>query len=64
MESFDRFRNHLFSNRIDWDKEDIILGPMLSFDLYTEKYVGEFSEQANKYLSREYRAPFIVPEKV
>ena len=23
LESFDRFRNHLFSNRIDWDKENV-----------------------------------------
>lgn len=64
VESFDRFRNHLFSNRIDWDKEDIILGPMLTFDSGTEKYVGEFAVQANPYLSRQYRAPFVVPEKV
>lgn len=64
IESFDRFRNHLFSNRIDWDKEDIILGPILSFDSKTERYVGEFADQANKQLSREYRKPFVVPEKV
>ena len=64
MESFDRFRNHLFSNRIDWDKEKIILGPMLTFDSKTEKYVGEFSAEANKHLSREYRRPFVVPENV
>lgn len=64
IESFDRFRNHLFSNRIDWDKEDVVFGPMLSFDSKTERFVGEFSDQANKYLSREYRKPFVVPEKV
>jgi hypothetical protein len=34
---------------------------MLTFDSDTEKYVGEFSKQANAYLSRQYRAPFIVP---
>jgi predicted dehydrogenase len=63
-ESFDRFRNHVFSNKIDWDKEDVVLGPMLSFDSKTEKYTGEFSNEANSYLSREYRKPFKVPEKV
>ncbi|MEN8117360.1 MAG: Gfo/Idh/MocA family oxidoreductase [Bacteroidota bacterium] len=63
-ESFDRFRNHLFANRIDWNNEDIILGPMLSFDSNNEKYVGEFSEEANGYLSRNYRKPFVVREIV
>jgi len=63
-ESFERFRNHLFANRIDWDKEDIILGPMLSFDTKEEKYVGEFADRANEFITRNYRKPFVVPEKV
>ncbi len=63
-ESFERFRNHLFANRIDWEKEDIILGPMLSFDSDNEKYVGAFSQEANLHLTRNYRKPFVVPEKV
>jgi predicted dehydrogenase len=64
IESFDRFRNHLFSNRIDWDKADVVLGPMLTFDPDTERYTGAFADQANPCLSRAYRAPFIVPQKV
>mgnify|MGYP001024821150 CR=1 FL=1 len=63
-DSFERFRNHLFANRIDWKKEDVILGPMLSFDSGSEKFVGEFSNEANKYITRHYRKPFVVPEKV
>jgi predicted dehydrogenase len=63
-ESFDRLRNHLFSNRIDWEMEDVILGPMLTFDSKLETYVGEYADQANQYLSRKYRFPFIVPETV
>ena len=39
-ESFDRFRDHLFANRIDWDKEDVIMGPMLEFDNKTEQFKG------------------------
>jgi hypothetical protein len=29
-----------------------------------EKFVGTFSDRANTLLSREYRKPFVVPEKV
>ncbi len=44
-ESFDRFRNHLFANRIDLEKEDLILGPMLEFDNDQEKFTGEFASE-------------------
>ena len=40
------------------------LGPMLTMDSKTEQFVGSDSEQANKFLKREYRAPFVVPEIV
>jgi predicted dehydrogenase len=63
-ESFDRFRNHLFANRIDWKKEDVILGPMLDFDTSKEKFIGEFAADANELITRKYREPFVVPEKV
>lgn len=37
-------------------------GRTLTFDSATEKFIGD--DDAQKYLKREYRAPFIVPEKV
>ena len=40
------------------------IGPMLTVDPKTEQFVGSDSEQANKLLKREYRAPFVVPEVV
>ncbi|MCD6321730.1 MAG: Gfo/Idh/MocA family oxidoreductase [Clostridiales bacterium] len=63
-ESFDRFRNHLFANRIDWEKDDVMMGPMLEFDNNTEKFVGDYATEANKLITRKYRKPFVVPEKV
>ncbi|MCP4312409.1 MAG: Gfo/Idh/MocA family oxidoreductase [Bacteroidetes bacterium] len=63
-ESFDRFRNHLFANRIDWKNEDVILGPMLRFDTDKEQFVGEFAAEANQLITRKYRKPFVVPHKV
>jgi predicted dehydrogenase len=38
------------------------LGRSLSFDPAAERFVGD--EEANRYLTRRYRAPFAVPEKV
>ena len=63
-ESFDRFRNHLFANRIDLEKEDLILGPMLEFDNDQEQFTGEFASGANQLITRKYREPFVVPDKV
>jgi predicted dehydrogenase len=63
-DSFERFRNHVSANRIDWKKEDIFLGPMLTFDGEKEQFTGAFSAEANQIITREYREPFIVPEKV
>jgi len=63
-DSFERFRDHLFANRIDWKKEDVELGPMLSFDSTTEKFTGDFAKESNLLLKRKYRTPFVVPEKV
>jgi len=38
------------------------LGRKLTFDPKTETFVGD--EEANMYLTRNYRPPFVVPEKV
>jgi predicted dehydrogenase len=38
------------------------LGRSLNFDPGTQRYVGD--EEANKMLSRNYRSPFVVPEKI
>jgi predicted dehydrogenase len=38
------------------------LGRQLTFDPKSEKFVGD--EQANAMISRKYRAPYVVPEKV
>jgi hypothetical protein len=42
----------------------IRLSPMLEFDPAAERFVGEHAETANRFLKREYREPFVVPELV
>ena len=61
---FCRFSTHLYANKIDWNKEDVILGPMLNFDPGDEKFVGEFATEANQLITRKYREPFVVPVNV
>ena len=64
VDSFERFSEHLLANEVDLKKTPIILGPWLTMDTAKEKFIGQFSEQANKLVGRTYREPFIVPEKV
>jgi hypothetical protein len=55
---------HLKVNEVDLEKELITMGPMLTMDQEKEIFVGEYSEMANMYVKRNYREPFVVPEKV
>ena len=49
---------------MDLEKEPITMGPMLTMDPEAEKFVGDNSEMANMYVKRNYREPFVVPDKV
>ena len=64
MDSFERMLEHLKANEVDLEKEPITMGPLLTMDPETEKFVGEYSEWANMLVKRNYREPFIVPDKV
>ena len=63
-ESFGRFQEHLAVHNIDLKKTPATLGPWLGFDSKTERFTGEFADEANRLVSRKYRRPFIVPENV
>ena len=67
-ETFERFREHLSANLVDLSRERAVLGPRLEMERDKEKFVldGEFGfgRWANELLKREYREPFVVPEKV
>jgi predicted dehydrogenase len=56
-----RYREHLRANDVDFAAKEV-LGPMLTFDAKEERFVGEFAEEANPLLTREYRSPFVVPK--
>jgi len=64
VETFESFQSHLSANEVDIKKTRAVLGPWVTMDSEKEKFVGEFSTEANKLLKREYRKPFVVPEEV
>ena len=61
-DSFDRLAAHLAANNVDISTDQLTFGEYLKFDPKTEKFIG--NAEADKLLTREYRAPFTVPEKV
>ena len=63
-ETFGRFRDHLKKNGIDLDKTKYTLGRSLTMDPKAEKFTGEGADDANRLLTREYRKPFAVPERI
>ncbi len=58
-ETFDRVTAHLTDNDIKIDEIKLCVGPQLTFDSASETFPG--NEMANKFLTREYRKPFVVP---
>jgi hypothetical protein len=58
----EQMEQHLKRNKVDIKKSNFQLGPMLEFDATTQKFVGDGSEHANRYLQREYREKFEVQE--
>ena len=53
-------KNSTFGSAIFW-KTAIF---RTEFDPKSEKFTGPFAEEANKLVTREYRDPFVVPDKV
>jgi predicted dehydrogenase len=61
-DSLDRMIEHLAVNGVDVAKDQLSLGEYLKMDPKKETFTG--NAEASKLLTREYRAPFVVPEKV
>ena len=59
QETFERFRQHLAENGLSLERVEIVVGPRLKFDPQSEQFVEHAA--ANEQLTREYRAPFVVP---
>ena len=62
LDSFDRLATHLAANGVDIKVDQLAFGEYLKMDPKTERFIDNAA--ADKMLTREYRAPYIVPEKV
>ncbi|MSU50579.1 MAG: twin-arginine translocation signal domain-containing protein [Opitutus sp.] len=61
-EAHGRMVEHLAVHRIDLAKAPLTLGVPLTIAPGKEKFTGEFAKTANPLLTRQYRAPFVVPD--
>lgn len=63
-ETFDCFQKHMAAHEVDLNKNKPTLGAWLELDPENEQFTGELAAKANPMLTRDYRAPFVVPEKI
>ncbi len=63
-EGFGRMAEHLASNGLDLAKTPATLGLPVTLDAQAGRFTGEGAAAANALLTREYRAPFVVPRLV
>jgi hypothetical protein len=68
VKRFEDIQKHLLRNDVDISKTGITVGPMLEMNPRTERFVGKgeysITRFANDMLTRRYREPFVVPDKV
>ena len=64
VETLNQMLKHLHANEVDLKKDKPVLSPWLTYSNDKERFVGAHAEKANKYVKDNYRAPYVVPEKV
>jgi predicted dehydrogenase len=62
VEAYGRMAEHLGANRVDLRKTPATLGVTLTVDAKAERFTGSDAAAANALLTRNYRAPFVVPQ--
>ena len=61
LATLENFEANLQANRIDMNVELATVGPWLTMDPATERFTGEFAEEANKLVDEDYRDEFKLP---
>ena len=61
LATLDRTVKHLEKNGVDLEKYPISIGPMLTFDPEKEVFTGARADEANQWITRQYRDGFVCP---
>jgi predicted dehydrogenase len=62
LETLGRMEEHLRANGVDLENDKLTIGEFLTMDPKTERFTN--SREADSLLTRHYRRPYVVPEKV
>ena len=64
VDSLERMKSHLAANNVNIEKHFPTVGPSLAMNTKAERFEGPMADKANELLTRNYREPFVVPDKV
>jgi hypothetical protein len=64
LDALERTNQHMIANGLNLKNLPIVLGPWLDMDSEKEMFSGKYSKEANKYVSRNYREPFVIRDQV
>ena len=63
-QTFENLRANIQAVGVKLEETNYQLGRLLSFDPKRERFVGDGAKLANPLLTREYRKPYVIPDKV
>ena len=61
LSTWEDFAANLSADKIDVSVDQAVVGPWLNFDPASERFTGEFADEANKLIDEEYREEFKLP---
>jgi predicted dehydrogenase len=61
-DAFERCHEYLRKNGVHLDATPVTLGPWVTLDGKSGRFVGDHADAANELSRRDYRKPFVVPE--
>ena len=64
VQTFENLSQNIQAVGVKLEETTYQLGRVLSFDPKHERFVGDGAMEANAFLTRDYRKPYMVPEKV
>src|SRR5438093_519552 len=64
VQTFDNLQQNMRAVGVKLDESIYQLGRVLAFDPKRERFIGEGAKQANALLTRRYRKPYVLPQKV